>query len=74
MGKTMSTRLPPEEPKTKFDPFWKFREGSALAWIVIGLLLLGIIFGAAAALYPDQSPVQFTQIPGERFPMQPVLE
>jgi hypothetical protein len=27
------------------DPFWKFREGSAFAWIAVCLAVLAVIFG-----------------------------
>jgi hypothetical protein len=46
-----------------FDPFWKFREGSAGAWIAVCLIVLGVIFGIGFVLYPDGSPLQLTQLP-----------
>ena len=45
------------------DPFWKFREGSAFAWIAVCLLLLAALFGVAYALNPDGTPLQLTQLP-----------
>jgi hypothetical protein len=44
------------------DPFWKFREGSALAWIAVCLMLLAAIFSVDYVLYPDGSALQLTQL------------
>jgi hypothetical protein len=45
------------------DPFGKFREGSAFAWIVVCLVLLGAVFGVGYAFYPEGSALQLTHLP-----------
>lgn len=49
----------PEPP----DLFWKFREGSAFAWIAVCLCLIAAIFGVSYVLSPDGSTIQLTQLP-----------
>lgn len=72
-SRSLSSKSPPRTMTQRYplttgapqplDPFWKFREGSALAWIAVCLILLGAIFGVGYAFYPDGSALQLTQLP-----------
>ena len=51
---------PSEPPSDRLDKerdlFWKFREGSAFAWIAICLLLVGVMMGVCLLVYPARGP------------------
>jgi hypothetical protein len=55
------------------DWFWKFREGSAFAWIAIVLIFLGFFYVVASWYYSVEQPLKFTSFQ-ERIAAPPLLK